>query len=980
MDPEENKGSEFDWEQVKDLLLAAEEEAPEDLDAWLRAHCANAAVREEVARLVRASAAAGNFLQGSASERHLGVPPPHPARIGRYRIIEELGSGGLGVVYAAQDEELERPVALKVLQAPEFSSSELRKRLLWDARAACKLQHPNIVVVHDVGQADGLDFVVMERVDGVTLDKIIPTGGLPTGRVVHIGLQILEGLEAAHNAKIVHRDLKPGNIMIGGNDTVKLLDFGLAKPQVPLPASQDSPKTIQGGFAGTAAYVSPEQADGKDVDSRADIFSFGCVLFEMLTGRQAFEGKSIITVVARILGQEPPKVSSVNPGIDPRLGLIVHRCLRKDRADRFQNVAELKERMSQCAAPMRTLLPPLSWRHTTWLGWTAFAAVVALACGITWLASRSPEVPIFPPAQLTRISGGGELSEDPAISPDGKLVAYASDRQSRNHLDIFIQDVKSGEPTPLTFGPANAYQPVFSPDGTRLVFRSDESGGGLYSVLTVGSSKPRLLVAGGRNPRFSPDGKWLAFWTGDEGYAMLQGSAQAMYIPSTGGEAKPVAENLEGSASPVWDPSGKTLLCVGRAQNDTRPYWWIVDFATHNARRTNVGGLSGMGMGLREPAGSPWMKPLAWLPDQTVLTAAQQGDATNIWGARISRDGKLLDAPRRWTAGTNLETHVSGTLDADGKPMLAYDSLRVTTSIRKVALSPSGRPAGPVEPLVEGYSGVGPASVSADGRKLAFSASEPRRRFIYMMDLVSGETDSVANRETLRSLPPLLSGDGRWLAYGGYSSGYIMSANGGSADEVCDHCGAPTDAGLDGSSMLFESGVTNELLACSRGGKQRPIAHVVDAPLLSMTDGRWSKDGRWILFGGTENRSKAVYLAPVTANGDVHRSQLVRISGAGYDAWDAVWSSDGQVVYFVATLDGFRCIWGQAIDPASRAPAGQPFIVAHFHKPRESVSGPLPMAGEFGLSAGPGLLVFTVAETIGDVWLRQSRPREQATN
>ena len=924
--------------------------------------------------------AAGNFLEGSASERHLGVPPPHQARLGRYRIIEELGSGGLGVVYAALDEELQRPVALKVLQAPEFSSGELRKRLLWDARTACKLHHPNIVVIHDVGQDHGLDYVVMERVEGVTLNKIIPASGLPAGRAVHLGLQILEGLEAAHEAKIVHRDLKPTNIMIGGNDAVKLLDFGLAKPQVPLPASQDSPKTIQGAFAGTAAYVSPEQADGKQVDARADIFSFGCVLFEMLTGRQAFEGKSIITVVARILAQEPPRLSTVIPGIDPRLSAIVQRCLRKDPAERFQNVTELKERLAECAIPMRSVLPPLSWRYTSWLNWAAFAVVAALSCGLTWLAARRPEVPTLPPGVLTRISGDGELCQDPAISADGKFVAYASDRQGRNHLDIFIQDVKTGEPTQLTFGPANAYQPVFSPDGTRLVFRSDEAGGGLYSVLTVGASKQRLLVAGGRNPRFSPDGQWLAFWTGDEGYAMLPGSAQAMYMLSTGGVANPIAENLEASASPVWDPSGTALLCVGRARNETKPFWWIVDFATHKARRTDVGGLSGLGIGLREPAGSLWMKPLAWLPDQTVLTAAKQGDATNIWGMRLSRDGKLLGAPRRWTGGTNLETHVSGTLDADGKPVLAYDSLRVTTTIRKVALSPSGRPAGSVEPLVQGYSGVGPASVSADGRKLAFSASEPQRRFIYMMDMESGEAESVANRETLRSLSPLLSGDGRWLAYGGATSGFVMSVKGGAPEPVCDHCGTPTDAGLDGSLMLFESGVANQLLACSRGGKQKPIAHVVDAPLLSMTDGRWSKDGRWVLFGGTENRRKAVYLAPVTTDGDVHRSQLVRISGDGYDAWDPVWSSDGRVVYFIATLDGFRCIWGQAIDPASHAPEGQPFSVAHFHKPRESVSGPLPMPAEFGLSAGPGLLVFTVAETVGDVWLRRPRPRELSTN
>ena len=968
-----------DWEHVKELLLAVEEESPENLDAWLEAKCDDPAVRQEVIRLLQASAAAGNFLEGSASERHLGVRPPHPARIGRYRIIEELGVGGLGVVYGAVDDQLHRPVALKVLQSPEYSSNELRKRLLWDARAACKLQHPNIVVVHDIGEDQGFDYVVMERVPGDTLKKAIPPGGMDPDRAIRIGLRILEGLEAAHNAGIVHRDLKPTNIMIGENDAVKLLDFGLAKPRVLSADKADAPKTIEGGFAGTAAYVSPEQAQGRQVDERGDIFSFGCVFFEMLTGRQAFEGESIITVVARIIGQAAPKLASLKPAIDPRLSAIVQRCLRKEPAERFQNVAELKQELAECQAPIRTPLPRLAWGHTGWLAWGLVGCLLFCSCLIVWFLARGRTV-ADAPYQLIRLSSDGELSEDPAISPDGHLIAYASDRESHSNLDLFVQDNRTGIATRVTRGPANAYQPVFSPDGAHLVFRSDQDGGGLYTIPTMGANqKPLLLADGGRDPRFSPNGKWLAFWTGEEGASMLAGMTKAMYIPATGGEAKLIAPDLVASSAPVWDPTGKLLLCAGRAKDEKVAFWRVVDFDKHVSVRTNLQVSSGFGILLREPAGSNWLKPIAWLPDQTVLAAAKQGDANHIWGFHISTDGNILSSPRRLTGGTDLELHAGGTLDAAQNLVLVYDALRVTTRIGKVELNSKGWPVGGAEPLVQGYGGMGPATLSRDGRKLLFSVSEPGRYFVYLKDLETGQVEHVANREALRSLYPMLSGDGNWMAYRERAVAYLMSVNGGLPITLCAHCGAPTDAGADGSRMLFESGeVTNQLLALTRDGHQTPIVHVVDAPTMVLNYGRWSEDGRWILFMGAENHRKSIYLGPATPEGNVQRSQLVRISGEAYDAWNPVWSSDNKHVYFIGNMDGYRCIWGRAIDPATGRVNDPPFPVAHFHDAHESIAGPLPSPLEFGLSAGGRLLVFTLAESSGEIWQRKPQaPSDQ---
>jgi Tol biopolymer transport system component len=968
---EETNASSVEWEQIKDLVLAAQEEAPADLDAWLSAHCPTDSTRQEVARLVHASEAAGDFLEGSASEKHLGLRPLHPARIGRYRIVEELGSGGLGMVYAAHDDLLNRPVALKVLRSPESTSSELRKRLLWDARAACSLQHPNIVVVYDIGADHGLDYIVMERVHGQTLTQGLAPGGMPPVRAVAIAIQIASGLEAAHAAGIVHRDLKPTNIMIGADDSVKILDFGLAKPDAHLPQDSQTPLTIEGRFAGTVAYVAPEQAEGKAVDARADIFSFGCVLFELLTGRQAFQGQSSMSVVAKILQQEAPAVNSVTTGLDPRLGDIVARCLRKNPDERFQTVSELKERLSECAAPVRFAVPRISWRRAGWAGWAAAAGVLALACVLTWLAvghfqKSSREPPYF----LTRLTADGGLTEYPAISPDAKFLAFASDRAGHGNLDIWVQPITGSEPVQLTFGPANASEPVFSPDGTQLAFHFDGPGAGLYIVSTLGG-KPRLLVSRGHDPRFSPDGRWLAFWVGAPGASLYAGSAQALVIPATGGVARPIATNLEASFSPVWEPGGNRLLCVGRGKGEEKIRWWLADFKQQFARPTTILASLLDRSGLDEPQGSDLVSPLAWLADHTVLMAARQIDSNNIWGLRVSSDGPLLEAPRRWTGGTALERHASAAIAPNGTVRLVYDALNATTSIRRVALTPGGAAASPPQLFLKGYGNMGSPSLSADGNKMAFTTREPRRQFLRVLDVASGLAATVATIESSLSDPAVLSGDGGTLAYWNGNTGYLMSSKGGAAEAVCSHCGPPSDASFDGSAALFESGaVPNQLFLCTRQAPQQPIARIVDRPALYMAAGRWSPDHRWILFCGTENHRKTVYLVPVTPDGTATAAQLVPVSGGEYDAWEPAWSPDGRHIYFIANVDGFGCIWGRDIDPAAGRPSGSVFPVAHFHHVREIIRGPSAALGDIGLSAARGFLVFTVTETTGEAWLR----------
>src|SRR5580704_2447919 len=280
-------------------------------------------------------------------------------KLGPYEIIALLGAGGMGEVYRARDIRLQRTVAIKILPAHLSSNPELHARFEQEAKAISGLQHPNICVVHDVGSQDGIDFMVMEHVAGKTLDKLIPSGGLETDVATKYAVQIAEALARAHAAGIVHRDLKPANIMVDESGPVKVLDFGLAKlaePASPPGSEAMTMATTPGMIVGTVAYMSPEQAEGKAIDARSDVFSFGSVLYEMLTGRRAFEGQSSAALLSAITRDDPKPLSDIKREVPPEVRRIVTRCLKKDPAARYASGAEIAQELRNC----RELLFPES--------------------------------------------------------------------------------------------------------------------------------------------------------------------------------------------------------------------------------------------------------------------------------------------------------------------------------------------------------------------------------------------------------------------------------------------------------------------------------------------------------------------------------------------------------------------------------------------------------------------------------------------
>jgi len=499
------------------------------------------------------------------------MPLARGTRLGPYEIGAPLGAGGMGEVYRARDMRLERTVAVKILP-PHLSSDPLRKqRFEREAKAISGLNHPHICVLYDIGQQDGIDFLVMECVEGETLAKRLEKGPLPLEQVLKYCAQIADALDKAHRSGIVHRDLKPGNIMLTPTGA-KLLDFGLAKPAAPLASATltaaipNSPVTEQDTIVGTFQYMSPEQVEGKELDGRSDIFSLGAVLYEMLAGRRAFEGKSQLSVASAILEREPTPISSIKPMTPPALDHAIRRCLAKDPEQRWQTGRDLQweliwigENASSVAAPQ---VPNGKQRKRERLAWMAAGVFAVIALAALWffwsqpaLEERRLEFKINPPAGADFLleSGGGN-----AISPDAHSIAFVAVSNGGPKLWICPLDSTRARELP---GTENAQYPFWSPDSKSLAFFAN---GKLQRLDLAGSSPVTLAEA--PNPR---GGTW-----GSQGIVVFAPTAVSglWKVAASGGPATPLT-TVDTSRSefthrwPILLPDGNRFIYLGRGAN-----------------------------------------------------------------------------------------------------------------------------------------------------------------------------------------------------------------------------------------------------------------------------------------------------------------------------------------------------------------------------------------------------------------------------
>ena len=630
------------WKQIEPLYHAARARPSSERAVFLTETCrGDDPLRRDVESLLSEPVSDDGFLAAPASAAGLSeAPAPMSGRtLGGYHLQSLLGTGGMGEVYRARDAKLGRDVAVKILPRAMTSDPDRLARFEREARTLAALNHPNICAIYGLEEADGCRFLVLELVDGETLSRklgaLVDSGsaGLPIGEALALARQIADALEAAHDKGIVHRDLKPANVAVTPDGVAKVLDFGLAKPASPEePESDPAGATNAGVILGTAAYMSPQQARGQAVDKRADIWAFGCVLYEMLSGRVAFAGETVSDTIGKILEREPEW--SALPATTPAAVVrLLRRCLEKDLKRRLRDIGDFSIEIDATDEALPPAAPATA--RAMWLPWVA---LVALAVGVgAWESARPATLPENPlaNARFTRFTDWEGTEEGAEISPDGKFVAFLADHDGE--FDIWVSQVGTGRFSNLTrdfppltpsgsivrklgfsgngsaiwFNPADnkplllmdliggtprpfigegANIPAWNPDGSQLVYVyktnrddpmliADGTGANAHQLLAPGALK-------NNNPVWSPDGKWIYFVRGTEPQDEM--NMNVWRLRASGGTPEQLTDQ-RAAVNFLAPLDVRTLLYVAREEDGSGPWLWALDVERKEARRVSPG-------------------------------------------------------------------------------------------------------------------------------------------------------------------------------------------------------------------------------------------------------------------------------------------------------------------------------------------------------------------------------------------------------
>jgi eukaryotic-like serine/threonine-protein kinase len=908
------------------------------------------------------------------------------ATLGPYEILSLIGAGGMGEVYRARDTKLGRDVAIKILPRHFTSDPDRLARFEREARVLASLNHPHIGAIYGLEDADGVRALVLELVDGETLADRIARGPIPLTDTLTIARQIADALDAAHEKGIVHRDLKPANIKITPDGVVKVLDFGLAKTASGDAATPDltqSPTVTFGGtregvILGTAAYMSPEQARGQTVDKRTDIWAFACVVSEMLTRRTVFAGETASDTIAAILEREPDW-SRLPASTPVSIHRLLQRCLQKDARRRLRDIGDARMELDEAASGAGQAGSAVAPTSRGWSRVLTSAAIVTSLIAISVVISRrtvDPKTATIPSLgpRFSRVTWDASFSTEPALSPDGTLAVYASDRGGPGQLDLWLQRIAGGQPIRLTNDPADDREPDFSADGSLIAFRSNRRGGGVYVMPTLGGDA-RLVAEGGRSPRFAPDGTRIAYWTGRWlGGARASGKALFL-VPSIGGQQTRIADGFVTAFNPIWSPDGRSILFFGRKAIDNSPtggfdWWWtsleadaLVPTGAYLllAEKGLYGATSNNSVAPAQDA-----LPAVWTTEG-VLFSARLGESVNLWRVKISEtSGKVIDGSlERLTHGAGSDLLPS----ADGTGRIAFQVSNESGVSLTLPLEPNGGKAlGPIER--QSYESIlfqnGRNSLDDAGRFLAYPKGRANESEIWVKDLTTGQERHVVTTPPSQ-LNPVISHDATKVAYtvpeGGSVAGFVIPVAGGPATKVCDAC-----------SWQGWFADNRRILALTPGPGRSPgrvrIVDVVDKTahdaLIDPTSGIGradiSPDSQRLAFS---SRGR-VWIAPLRLGTPTSESDWVSVltpaEGSGERACG--WSPDGRLLYLLLEQDGFRDLYAQRVDATRGAPIGEPFLVQHIHDPRLTW-GSTP----YGTAIVRHAFVFNQYESTGSIWL-----------
>jgi serine/threonine protein kinase len=770
-------------------------------------------------------------------------------RLSQYEILAKIGEGGMGVVYKARDTQLDRFVAIKVLNAERTADLERRRRFVLEAKAASALNHRGIVTIYGISSEDGMDFIAMEYVHGQTLDQLIKGSGLRPAVALNYAIQAAEALAKAHAAGIVHRDIKPSNIMVTDDEIVKILDFGVAK-LVAADQAQDADeasathtgpvegtlRTEEGKILGTAAYMSPEQAAGQKVDARSDIFSFGAVVYEMVTGVRAFAGTSSVSTLAAVLGSEPKPPSDFSKDVPRDFERTILRCLRKDPARRFQVIRDLVVELEEIKAESGVLAarPGRRGRSKRRATIAAALSLSTLAIAGAWWLSTKTTVSGPPPTvgHLTSTPGDERY---PSASPDGNQVAFSWNGANEDNYDIYIKAVGAEAPLRLTEHAAEDSVPAWSPDGSRIAFvRREGNKTALYVTPLAPRSERKLLDfhsttthIGRMSVSWTPDSKWLAM-----GIGRADGSSVSL-LPVEGGEPRTLVSNSSSEDSyyfPAVSHGGRGLayaLCTGMYTCDVYVVELDADFKPRGQPR-------------RLTHHAAMLQGVAWAPDErSVVYGALFGGGAYLWRVPIAGG-----QPER------LELAAIAEFPAISR---AGNKLVFTRGGGDVDLWKFEGGSGPVSVLSSTTLDFDP-QLSPDGTKATFVTTRSGRGPEVWVATLDGTSAIPLTHATGRGQgSPRWSPDSRWIAFDaqaedGNSDIYVIDAAGGQPRRVTTH-------------PAYE--------------------HFAN----------WSRDGQWIYFRSGRSGRSEIWRTPAAGGGEA--VQMTKTGGAG--AWE---SWDRQTLYY----------------------------------------------------------------------------------
>ena len=814
------------------------------------------------------------------------MPLVSGTHLGPYEILASLGAGGMGEVYRARDTRLERIVAIKILPK-QMSADPIRKqRFEREAKAISGLNHANICVLYDVGHQDGIDFLVMECVEGETLGKRLEKGALPLDQALKFGMQIADALDKAHRSGVVHRDLKPGNIMLTPTGA-KLLDFGLAKSVTPLisgvtaTVTQTTPITQEGTIVGTFQYMSPEQVEGKELDGRSDIFSLGAVLYEMLTGQRAFEGKSQLSVASAILEKEPAAISAVKPMAPPALDRAIRRCLAKDPEERWQTARDVALELKWIAesgsqAGVAPVTPgKKSYRERLLIGALGVTAAAAVALGFIF-AKRAPtkvhvtRAHIKPMANSSFMFTG--LASGFALSPDGLRLAYVASTPEGKSL-LWVRSIDSLQARPLAGTDASGY-PFWSPDGRFIGFFA----GGKLKKIEPSGGPPVVLcdASDGRGGTWNREGDILFTPTVNAPIYRVSASGGPVVAVTALGQAKNEISHrwpqflpdgrhflyLAGSAfSPRENPTNAILV----GSLDSKESKSLVH--TH----ANALYVSGQILFLRLNTlmAQPFDAKKLELTDEAIPIADPVEEDRSVARGLFS------------ASENGLLTYVEGTSGAD-RQLVWFDR--------------TGKQVG----AVPGGDAYAAPRISPDGKRIAFYLDSSSRD-IWSYDVTHGVKAALTfgSASGEGSLYAVWSPDGRQIAYASYRNGeyglYEKASDGSGSEEVLlegeNQIKFLSDWSPDGNVLAYHEGSQSgwAIWMLPRNGDRRP--HRFRKSEFSEREPSFSPDGKWLAYCSNESGEYKVYVVPFPGPGGKWQ-----VSPAG--GCNPRWRRDGKEIFY----------------------------------------------------------------------------------